>query len=191
MDEEALGGRASPPGSGTRRPRGRARPGRGPRRSRRGTATASTQGLDVSVSRYAQVTSTASSEGGPAGRSDARGNRPDGPYCMPAEDAAVVVAVDRAPTRPTRPRRGSFHLPLSDLAVAPALLPPHAAPGRPRAPSRVSARVHPGEPRGHRFDRTTSSVTSGRANSQKGTKVVPRPGETCSVVPETSYTPAT
>ena len=34
----------------------------------------------------------------------------------------------------------------------------------------------------HQADRTTSSVTSGRAKSRKGTKVVPRPAETCSVV---------
>src|SRR4051794_36827463 len=31
---------------------------------------------------YAQVISTASEDGGPAGRSAARGNSPDGPYCI-------------------------------------------------------------------------------------------------------------
>ena len=34
----------------------------------------------------------------------------------------------------------------------------------------------------HHADRTTSSVTSGRAKSRNGTNVVPRPGDTCSCV---------
>ena len=38
------------------------------------------------------------------------------------------------------------------------------------------------ERRLHHADRTTSSVTSGRAKRRNGTNVVPRPGETCSQV---------
>ena len=49
------------------------------------------------------------------------------------------------------------------------------------------AREHVGRDDGmafHQVDsRRTSSVTSGRAKSRKGTNVVPRPGETCSVTP--------
>ena len=43
----------------------------------------------------------------------------------------------------------------------------------------------------HQFlDRRTSSVASGRAKKRNGTKVVPRPGETCITVPFRSNTPS-
>ena len=51
------------------------------RRSRPGRATAAPTGLARS-SEYAHVTSTASSDGGPAGSSQARGKSSAGPYCI-------------------------------------------------------------------------------------------------------------
>ena len=55
------------------------------------------------------MTSTASSEGGPAGRSAAR-EELDGPYCIEPRHRAVVV-VDRAPTRPIPPRPSRSSVP--------------------------------------------------------------------------------
>ena len=65
------------------------------------------------------MTSTASSDGGPAGRSAARGKRPDGAVLHRAEHATVVVEVDRPPLAPL----------LLD-ALDPALLRGRAVPAR-------------------------------------------------------------
>ena len=72
---------ARPPGSGRRTPRARPAP-----RSRASPiavrkSDCMTQGLCRST-RYAHVTSTASSDGGPAGSSRARGKSGAGPYCI-------------------------------------------------------------------------------------------------------------
>ena len=50
------------------------------------------------------MTSTASSDGGPAGSSCARGKSSAGPYCIDPITRPVVVAVDGAPGAPVRPR---------------------------------------------------------------------------------------
>ena len=56
------------------------------------------------------------------------------------------------------------------------------------------AREHVGGDDGMSFHqanlRRTSSVTSGRAKNRNGTKVVPRPGETCSVTSSSRYRPS-
>ena len=151
----------------------------------------SDHGLDGSE-RYAQVTSTASSDAGPAGSVRARGNARAGPNCSEA-DVAVAVEVDLAP--------GAELVldvldpaPLVDRAVAPRL-PPDAAPAD-LGPARLrrarevldrhrqlSVAERADAARGAQSARSRSSVTSGRARKRSGTNVVPRPGETCITVP--------
>ena len=228
------------------------------------------------------MTSTASSEGGPAGRSAARGNREAGPYCIeprtrpsssrytvphaphsssarsihfrfsasrfprlchqthawqtdgavsrvapvsPASREVIAsrAARRRAPRRRRRSRRArspcarcTRRRAAAPRSATPSAAAPHAsstwtsmsmAPVGARDLRRVAreagdalhlerritrvAREHVvRDDRGfHYADRTTSSVTSGRAKRRNGTKVVPSPGETCSRVARTRRRP--
>ena len=273
MDEEALGRRRPLAVAVGERLERAARPCPAPRRSPPGTATARPTAASRSA-RYAHVTSTASSDGGPAGRSAARGKSDDGPYCIeprtrpsssrytvphaphsssarsihlrfsgsrlprvchqthvwqtvgavssvaPVSPASRDVIASREACRRARrrrPRTRLRHSPCArgtrrralvpDVPPHPALAPhsssrctttsAFSADSRPRRrPASDPRRLHlqrriariPGEHIGrddgrlHHADRTTSSVTSGRAKSRNGTNVVPRPGDTCSFV---------
>ncbi len=92
------------------------------------------------------MTSTASSDGGPAGRSTARGKSVRRPVLHRPEHAPVVVAVDRPP-RPPRLLRPLAPTRLVRVPV-PAALPPDArlADGRRRLERRAR---QPDEPRAH------------------------------------------
>ena len=108
------------------------------------------------------MTRTASSLGGPAGSSRARGNSSAGPVLHRAEQPAVVVVVDRPPRAP---RVLGVADPLALVGTAPVpRLPPDAlvAHGRRRLDRRSG---QPGDPRRHASSPTASTTTSTAAGS--------------------------